>query len=452
MADDGRREIWATLEPSTFRGVPWFIETISVAGGRKATAKPIVNSDQQVVDDVGLKQRVYKVQGYITAKYRTSKATPAETITAINEAVDQRAAREAKTGVLETGPVIADTALGSIQRDYREVRLALSGAFEAVGSASLVHPIEGEIENLICKEFSIDESMKDVGIGRVAATFVRETTTPIPEPVVGAIQSVLAFATLADAAADAAITGPAGWAVTQALVNGFEAAAAKVSDFYDKALEVSKSVATVADEMDQFIRDVAALEAIVFETVATAVGVADSVKGVFAAISGVFSLPAAAFQALQNGFDFGDTDINFDISTPSGKQKKANFDAMNVATKCRYLNEAYRVGTELDYITTQDVADVEAILEAQYRKIMDDPATDPCVRDALTALRESFFDFLGAARLQARSLVEEDVATMTPRVLAYQLYEDDADTATLAGLNGVAAYETISGAVTVLSE
>ena len=449
MADDGRRELWATLEPSTFRGVPWFIESISVGGGRKATPKPILNSSEQVVDDVGRKQRTYQVRGYITAQYKKANSSAADTLADIEAETQARAERERRTGVTEDGPINLGSNVGSISQDYREIRQLITSALEATGSGSLVHPIEGEITNLVCVDFSIDESMKEVGIGRISATFVRETTTPIPEPVTGAKESVLGQADALDAAADAEITG--NWAVSTSFVQGVENAGAKLTAAYEKALDVVKTVETVTEVFDQFQRDIAELQADVFEVVGDAVAVADSIKGVFASINSIFPLPSAAFQALQNGFDFGDTDVSFDFTTPSGKQKKANFDAANASQQCRYLSQAYRTALDLTYVTTDDVSTVEQILEAQHDKIVDGDAASDELKDALTALRESFFDFLADARLNARALVTEDVTTTTPRVLAYLLYDSDEDADTISGLNNVRSYETISGAVTVLS-
>lgn len=451
MADDGKRELWATLLPSSFRGVPFFVESISVTGGRKATAKPIINSDEQIVDDIGMLQRTYAVRGFIVAKYRKANATVADTTAEIQELQEERAAREKKTGVLEKGDLQVGSKQGTIDADYREMRLILTTAFELRGPGKLIHPVEGIIEDLVCKTFSIDESMKEVGIGRFSATFVRETVQPVPEPVVGAKDEVLGKIDEAAAAADVQIEEE--WSVDQAFNDAYEFSAEKLSSVYTGALkDVAEAAVTGIDNMEQFQRNIAELEAGVFAVVGDALQVASTVRGVFDSLNGLFPLPAAAFQALQNGFDFGDLDIDFDFSTPSGKQKKKNQGALNASVQCDYLIEAYRVGLDLDYVTTDDVALVETILEAQHRKIVDGDEADDCLKDAMTSLRESFFDFLGAARLTARSLVEEDVATTTPRVLAYMLYENVDDTDSIAGLNDVVAYETISGVVTVLSE
>lgn len=449
MADDGRREIWATLEPSSYRGIPWFVESITTSGGRKATPKAIVNSSDQIVDDVGLKQRTYQVRGLIAAKYSKVNASAQDTLEGIAEEAEARAAREKRTGVTEKGALNLGQGDAGISADYREMRLLLTTAFELRGSASLIHHIEGEITNLICTEFSIEEAMSQVGIGRVTATFVRETTTPIPRPVGGAAEDVEGDADDADDQVDAQVIED--WSVGLALADAYEIATEQLGDAYALGLVVAESVETATDAMDKFQRDISILEADVFSVVSDAISVADSIKGVFDSLNGLFPLPAAAFAALQNGFDFGNTDLDFDFSTPSGKQKKKNQNALNASIQTRYLTQAYRAALDLEYVTTDDVALVESILEAQHRKIVDGTEASDSVKEALTSLRESFFDFLGTAKLQARGLVEEEVTTVTPRVLSYLLYEDDSETATIAGLNGVRAYETISGSVTVLS-
>lgn len=452
MADDGKREIWATLETSTFDGVPFFVESISISGGRKATAKPIINSHEQVVDDVGLQQRVYNIRGFITARYRAANASVTDTVDEMTELSAARKEREKNSGtppVLEEGPLEVGSSAGKISDDYRAMRKELTAAFESPGPKTFVHPIEGTIEKLICTKFSIDESMKEVGIGRFQATFVRQTVQPMPKPVEGAAAEVEGLSKVVDVAATAEIVNNV---EISAFAKAVDFVAEKLSAVYAAGLVVAEAVETVTDAMDQFQRDIAAAEAAVFGVVGDVVGIAESINGVFESINGLFALPGAAFQALQNGFDFGGLDIDFDFSTPSGAQRKRNQSALNASVQSRYLSQAYLAALDLPYVTTDDVAVVEGILEAQHRKIVDGDEAGDELKGALTDLRESFFAFLGAAKLNARSIVEQDVTTTTPRVLSYMLYEDDEDAATVAGLNDVFAYEIISGAVSVLSK
>ena len=71
VINNGLIELGASLHPGKWRGLQIYIEDIARSGGRKVTARPILNSDEQNVIDVGLKQASYSVSGVITAKYLT---------------------------------------------------------------------------------------------------------------------------------------------------------------------------------------------------------------------------------------------------------------------------------------------------------------------------------------------------------------------------------------------
>ena len=122
MADDGRNELISRLLPASFRGVRFFVRGIATSGGRKATERPIVNSDEQAVDDVGKMQRVYDVGAYVTAIYESTAN---------------------------------DT---SISVPYAQQRDLLLAALEDRTPASFVHPIEGRIDNLVARSWMLDET------------------------------------------------------------------------------------------------------------------------------------------------------------------------------------------------------------------------------------------------------------------------------------------------------
>ena len=422
-----RKEIWDDLEVATFRDIPWHVQSVTTGGGRKATAKPILNSSEQVVDDVGLSQRTYSVSGYLAASYyKTSPTT-------------RKAA-----AILEKLGIEVET----IKKEYRDQREELAAAFEAPGDGTFIHPFEGEIEHLVVTSYSIDESMTDVGIGRVNVEFVVRTARPIPEPIEGEKEATRGVIeeSLASILADLLEEYATGENLPSALAVGGKLGAA-----FEAAQKVVEGVKTVVALAEKFQRTVAQLQADVFALVSDVVGIADSIKGVFSSMNALFATPFAAWEALQNGFDFGDVDVSFDFSTPSGKQKKRTFDTLNTTMQANFFLSAYTAALDLDYTTTDDVAEVEAILDAQHVKMMASDAVSDVVKDSLSTVRTSFAGFIGAARINARALTETDTPTTTPRVLAYMLYESDADAGTLAGLNSVRSFENVSGQVTVLS-
>lgn len=424
MAEDGRQEIGTRLLQSSFRGARFYVRSVSVAGGRKATERPIINSDDQVVDDVGLLQRSYNVAGYVTALYegRTSN---------------------------ESG----------ISIPYTEQREKILEALEIRTPAAFVHPIEGRIENLVAKSWTLDEAVSELGIGLLTITFVKETTRPVPVAQEGHEEAVAAAA---DAAEDSLLGKLAErWGVDPSFVESYNDALGKLRESYSKINAVADSTETSIDAattatvapLGQFAQTMANLTSTASAAASFGTSVSLGVKTAFAALNNIFPTAAAQFTAMRNAFDFGDTDIEFDFTSPSGRQRKQNFDAMNSAVKGLALSNAYRAATDMEYVTIDEIETTERIIEAQFQVLATGDAIDEESLQGLTDLRESFNAFLRDAKLTARKVVTEEITAMTPRTLAFVLYEDEADefTAFISGLNSKESYELIGGVVKVLT-
>ena len=424
MAEDGRTEISAKLLPASFRGVSFYVRGSSITGGRKAFERPIVNSSEQVVDDVGQLQRTYNVQGYVTAIY------------------------EGKTSN-ESG----------ISIEYDVQRTSLLAALEAREPAALVHPIEGKIENLVAKSWSLDESINDSGIGRLSVTFVKETTRPVPVAVEGNKESVVS--NVEDLKKSFLENLAEKFNVDLSFVQSYEDALGKVTEAYDE-------VQAIADSAESFVDDaiglatapLAEFSLVISDLTATAASVimapaklADGIRNAFSAVNNIFPTAASQFRALQTAFDFGDLDVDFDFTTPSGKQKKQNFDLINTAVKGIAMADAYGAAVNLEYVTVKDIEDVENIMQAQHEAIRNSDQTDPNIIGPLEDLHDVFFDFLRDTRVSTKKVITEDVDVYTPRTLAYALYHKEADTFydSIAGLNNVDSYDLIQGQVQVLS-
>lgn len=417
MAEEDRKtEVSTRLLAGSFRGVPFYVDGASVAGGRKANERPIINSDEQVVDDVGLKQRSYAVRGYVAARY------------------DKK---------------IAGSEFG-ISSDYDQERDALLAALEKREPALLVHPIEGDIPNVVAKSWTLDESLTEAGIGRLSIEFVKETTIPVPvaetgkkEDVIGAVEDVKAAMT--------AIVAEQ-YEIDLGFVGAFFDALDKMNAVYDQVQEMADFVESAADKIGEFTQFVNDAVDTVSSIITAPIAIADAVQGAIKSVNSIFSTFAGKFKAMTNAFKFGDFDLEFDFSTPSGKQKKRNFDALNLAVQGTALAFAYDAATELDYVTVDDIELIEEILEDQHQKMIGTGNLTDEATESLILLREAFFLFLADAKVAARKVITETVTETTPRVLAYSLYESDELAASLAGLNSVETYQLLGGELQVLSE
>lgn len=416
MAESAREDLVGSLLPASFRGVPFYVESILVAGGRKVTERPILNSDAQVVDDIGMRQRSYTVRGYI-------------------------AERAAPDATQETGVRVVTT--------YADQRRAIIDALEAKDPGTLVHPIEGTITGLVAREFLVDESVSEVGIGRLTITLSRETERATPIVEVGMVEEI---GQRAQAIEDTFLARFADrWHIDTAVVGAYEDGLTKAQSVFETMQDLANEAEQVASAVNAFSSMVSEGTAAAARLILSPLDLVASLRNAFATLDSIFPTASAAFDGLVEGFTFGDLDFAIDLTVPSAALRKANSDVMNVTIKALYLGAAYEAATGIEFLTVDEIDRVDGILSDQHEAILALGTADADSIASLEEMRSSFSEFLRAARLTARRITTDSISIATPRTLAFALYEDDALTPVLAALNDVYSYETVSGSVQVLS-
>ena len=148
---DGRELIGAS-----FRGVPFFVESAEISGGRRAVVHEFPFRDDPYVEDLGRKAHSFRIDGY----------------------------------------VIGD--------DYLAQRDALQAALENVaGPGELVHPYDG-VKRAICVGLSIRTTRADGGMATFAIDFAETPLqAPVPTEVVDGAEQVGGAADVVITAADA---------------------------------------------------------------------------------------------------------------------------------------------------------------------------------------------------------------------------------------------------------
>lgn len=415
MAESVRDDLVSTLLPCSYGGVPFLYDTASTIGGRRATARAILHSDEQIVSDVGLKQRTRNVRGYIAAQEQPNSTDGTAVVT----------------------------------RTYAEHRATLLAAFEDPTPKTFVHPIEGAITGLVAVNFSVDEGQNEWGLGRVSVEFIRDTQQPTPVPDFGSGPAVLAAADEANASLFDSLAKR--WKMDPAVVGVFEDGLAKAKAAFSALQDIANEGEVLLDAVDSVAAATSEGIASAARLIALPQQLANEVGNALAVLASAFPTALAAFEGMVQGFGFGDVDFSIDLRAPSARLRKENADAMNAAMNGALLAEAYRFGTGIDFVTLDEIDRVESTLDAQHGALIDSGSATSESLDALENLRTAFASYLDRARLAARKLVAEDTAPTTPRVLAYALYESDELTQTLAGLNDVLPYQLVAGRVTVLS-
>ena len=117
------------LQEVSYRGELFYISGSKISGGRKDVKKEVANSDLQVIEDLGLKERVFTINGKI-------------------------ATRRDSSGVTIT--------------TYKQMRDRLLDALEKGGTGVLIHPWYGRIDDVACRAFSIDENLTGLGVAEIS--------------------------------------------------------------------------------------------------------------------------------------------------------------------------------------------------------------------------------------------------------------------------------------------
>ena len=399
------------LQPASYKGVEWLVTSTVTSGGRKVARKRFVNSDLQVVEDLGLLQREFIVSGVI-------------------------AARRDNTGA-------------EIQ-SYQEVRDALLEALEAGGTGVLVHPFFGRVENIVvAAPYSLAENTSRLGDASIEITFAVSNTDGLP----AAQPSVLAeVVTASDAVLVQAEAGIADvFEVTPSFTGNFTAAIAKGQGFVNLMRSVSSVATIIEDEIDPYNDKLDQFEASLAALTSDPEQLSEDVREIADSTNRLYSTKLDTFNTFVRMFDFGDDDPVI-ISTTAGlAERSRNEDIFNTSVQSMALSYAYLNGVQLDFATTDDIDEIAQVLDDQYQKMVDVGTLTAGEDEELTKLRLTSSNFFNAQRTTKPQIIEVRTNPTSTRLLSYQYYGDSNLGADIARLNEIDDSAFISGQVKVLS-
>jgi len=369
------------LHEASYRNAVFFISSSDTAGGRKDAKKEFIDSDLQVIEDLGLKQRIFSLSGTIAAR--------------------------------------RDNA-GEIIISYLNARNELIAALEKGGTGVLIHPWYGRLNDIVCRTFSISEDISRLGDGRISITFEVSNTDGIPvenKRVIGRVSTLhetmigLARDTLAET-----------WEVTEAATNNFEAAKNKLINFSKAVDEATSPIATLTNENNKHTNLLANFNADIVGLVSRPSDLADSVNAIMSSIGSLYSTSDGTLMAFENLYDFGDDDVNLPQTTAIAIERKRNNDIMNSVVQSEALSFSYLNASQVEYETVESINEAESNLEIQFDKLALDPVVDPDIVDALTDLRVVTQEFFEEEKLTASQIITVQTNPTSTRLLAFAYY------------------------------
>ena len=378
------------LHEASYRGAFFYIGSSEIAGGRKDAKKEFVNSDLQVIEDLGLKQRVFTINGTIS---------------------DRR-----------------DNA-GKIITPYLQARDRLIDALEKGGIGILIHPWYGRLEDIVCRTFTLNEDTTQLGAGSISITFEVSNTDGVPASNPAVLTNVAAGNTSVIAAAIALLKDI--WDISTNATGNFQAGVDKCTDFVAAVDKATSPIAAVSSEINEQARTVNNFSNSIVSLVSDPVAFSE----VMASIGDLYSTPERTLSAFQNLFPFGDNDIDLPYSTFIAVERKRNADAFNLTVQATALSYSYLSASEIDYTTVEAINAVEADLEAQYQKLFLNEDIEAELIDSLTDLRTTSTGFLSEQKLTASQLITIQTNPMSTRMLAFNYYGSSEDGEAIAELN-----------------
>lgn len=397
------------IHSASYDGIPITITKTSTKGGRKVSIKQIPNSDLQIVEDLGMKTRSFKLEGCVHARTNPQN----------DEILDYHSNRDRLLQTLESG-----------------------------GGKDLIHPWYGKIVNAHCIGWNIEETTNSVGDSPITLEIEIGSSDGLPlkgESVLGevaeALKKVVDQAKF-DVLANYDLKGTGNHPVFLT----------KLREVGDALSDASKLVAAQANKIDKYTKQLSDFQGSLTDLALAPGQMMDSINSLFDTMNGLYATAEATFQVYQDLFGFGDENSPILETTKSLVTRKTNDDLMTAAMQAQALAYAYLNSAQIDFGSVEDIEAQSDVLEIQYQKMIADDFLGEVIQDLLTSMRETTQGFFDDKKLTARQVIMIYTHPTTTRVLAYQYYGSSELGLELMTLNDLQDPYLIEGDVKVLTE
>jgi len=413
------------LQPGSFRGVPFLIDTASTEIGRRIALHEYPLRDTPYAEDLGRKARQFAIE------------------------------------CLVLGP------------DYMAARDRLIAALEAAGPGTLVHPYFGTRRVVVAQPASVNESTREGGLARFRIPFAEageklepEATTDTAAQVqdqAGATNAVLANSF----ASQWSVEGTPQWVS--------DAGGGFLGRLTDKLQALRDSIPGIPESVTAFNAQLQAFSDGLSSLIRAPFNLGASVLDLVLGLGTIARQPLDALGLYRTLFDFGSGQPAVIGSTPARKQQAANQAALQALVRGTAVAQAAAAGSRVPAQTMpatalQLLADPTAPATGGYGTANDAIAVRDALTDAIDEQSLTAADDLYVQLQDLRTAVVRDIATrvaglpdlitFTPTttlpalVVAYRLYADAGRDQEIVDRNGVRYPGFITGghALEVLGE
>ncbi len=307
------------LFPASYKGAPFLVNRVSTSGGRKTVQHDFPNSNIQVIEDLGLSPREYRISAIIA----------------------------------EPG--------------YIQKRDTLLRALEQGGKGVLIHPFYGRVENIVSKTFTLNEDVSRLGETVVEIVFAPSETDGLPTQLANTLSQVSTLSGIVSSNIVSDITDL--FNVTTTFTGNYSAAATKLNDIAD-AFSVNAQLPTVsADQINTFNSLVDDFKGSINTLIGQPAELAEDIQEIFVEFPKLYATATQQTDSLALFFDFGDSDNTINPTTAGLIERKQNNDVLNNAMKAFALAEAYVSSAQIDFSTVDEIESIADNLELAFEDI-----------------------------------------------------------------------------------
>ena len=387
-----------------WREIQFIYMASQMSGARKTAVKKFVNTGSQLVEDLGEDQRSYNVTGLIS-------------------------------------PLRSDEIDGSVPNQsihdvqYISKRDTFIKALETEGPGTLVHPLYGVIQNLVVTSYSLEETITEIGIGKLNIDFEVSNATGAPTTSITNVSNIAADNRKVINAAIISIEE--NFEATPALLGVYASAKNKVTEISDKIASALKFPEKLTQDIEKVSNMIADFQDGVIAFTSSAEDLASAIGNVFDTINASIASAEAKYEIAREFFNFGYvTNKILSLVTKANTKKDTNNRTLNNAMNAMSLTNAYLAVANKDYKTVTEIDADITVLEEQIFNILSAPEFDSDTLVELLNARENINTFLDELKLTVSKIIEVDTTLTSARAISFLYYGDDSEGESIAKLNG----------------
>lgn len=388
------------LYPASFRGATFLIENHTAKAGRKVVTHEFPNSDKRDVEDLGLLNNTFTIQGLITGD------------------------------------------------DYILKRNALIKALSTGGLGILTHPFLG-VRTVTPLPYSLHEKTNNLGVAVFNMTFNESQPNTSPFPQLNNISEIIdSIADLSDKLSQQTATDF--FVSLKSRVN-FESGLEKVNANAALFTESTRQYSNDPEFINEFSKTLSIYKENNAILVNNPTQLGQSNQNLFNQANDLAVNVTDGYNLMAEFFDYGDDDDPINLTTIERIERERNNKVFNAQIQGTALILAYQNSVLDEYDTTIDIQNRVNALEVQYIKIAQNPFMDSDSLTTLTDLRSKVITFFRNLEISAYKLSIISTNTIPISVLTFQYYGNLDLTQTLVDLNNIKNVSYVKGQIDILT-